>query len=199
MNSELVGHFDLPKKFGNRPDVIYKTILRSFKKYYLSEFNEITDYRKKKRKITNQSFLIDMSKLFVRDRIPDSPFDDLELFISALVQPKLPSQVDNNPRLSELSKVVGEVLYRFNKSKMSELVLYPQFSFLLKRFLTIPDVLEYIGEKTDSPHTLENLRTQISFLLEKCNIVLSKSIESNFGENQIFPSLSSLAKLGQRM
>lgn len=122
VNTERTIYFDRPKKFGDRPDVIYKTILRSFKKYYLSEFNEVTDYKKKKRKITNQLSLIDMSKVFVRNKIPESPFEDLELFISALVQPKLPAQVESNPRLSELAKVVGEVLYRFNKSKMSELV-----------------------------------------------------------------------------
>ena len=111
-----------PKKFGDRPDVIYKTILRSFKKYYLADFNEVTDYKRKKRRVANQSFLIDMTSEYVKKKIPESPFEDLGLFIAALVQPKLPSALESHARLSELSRTVCEVLYRFNKSKMNDLL-----------------------------------------------------------------------------
>ena len=63
-----------------------------------------------------------MTSEYVKQRIPDSPFEDLGLFIAALVQPKLPPALENNARLVELSRTVCEVLYRFNKSKMNDLL-----------------------------------------------------------------------------
>jgi len=171
-----------PKKFGDRPDVIYKTILRSFKKYYLSEFNDVTDYKRKKRRISNHSFLIDMANEYVQDRIPESEYEDLGLFITALVQPKLPSGMESNSRLMELSNIVCEVLYRFNKSKMNDLLSYPQFSFILKKFLSIPNLLEFIGEKSSSPEATQNLIAQISFLAERWDEVLTSATRGEFGE-----------------
>lgn len=162
------------KRFGDRPDVIYKTILRSFKKYYLNDFNEVTDYKKRKRRIANQAFLIDMTEHYVKQKFSENPFSDLGLFIAALVQPKLPEALDNNERLQELSRAVCEVLYRFNKSKMNSLLCYPQFSFMLKKFLSIPDLIDFIGEKSSSPQATMNLKAQIDFLSEQCNLVLSK-------------------------
>jgi hypothetical protein len=110
------------KRFGDRPDVIYKTILRSFKKYYLADFNEVTDYKRKKRRVSNPEFLVDMTAEYVNKKFEGSEYDDLGLFIAALVQPKLPSALESNRRLQELSKAVCEVLYRFNKTKMNELL-----------------------------------------------------------------------------
>lgn len=166
-NSDECSSFSQSKRFGDRPDVIYKTILRSFKKFYLTEFNDATDYKKKKRRLSSQYFLIDMSKLFVAKFLPESPYEDLELFIAALVQPKLPPLLEANSKLVELSKVVGEVLYRFNKSKMTELLLYPEFSFLLKKFLTIPNLIEFIGERSTSPQATQNLKALVGVLMDR--------------------------------
>ena len=95
-------YLDRPKKFGDRPDVIYKTILRSFKKYYLNEFNEITEYRKKKRRVNDQRFIIEMSKSYVNQRILDNPFDDLEWFVAALVHHKSQSSSAGNVRIQSV-------------------------------------------------------------------------------------------------
>lgn len=171
------------RKFGDRPDVIYKTILRSFKKYYLNEFNEVTDYKKKKRRVANQAFLLDMTEKYASQKFLDSPFQDLGLFIAALVQPKLPEALGNHAKLQELSQTVCEVLYRFNKSKMNALLSFPQFSYILKQFLGIDDLFEFIGDKSTAPQAAENLKAQVDFLVEQCDYVLSsKSGESKFGE-----------------
>lgn len=34
-----------------RPDVVYKTILRCFKKHYVLDFNKLTEYKKMKRRV----------------------------------------------------------------------------------------------------------------------------------------------------
>lgn len=179
------------KRFGDRPDVIYKTILRSFKKYYLADFNEVTDYKRKKRRIANQAFLLDMTQEYVSAKFPECPFEDLRLFIAALVQPKLPQALESNSKLQELSRTVCEVLYRFSKSKMNDLLSYPQFTYILKFFLSKPDLIEFIGDKSSSPQAKQNLKSQIAFLAEQWNKVLTKNKSINFGEakNQIFEDL----------
>lgn len=55
------------KIFGNRPDVVFKTILRCFKKYFIKDFNRVTNYKKLKRRVTskNQS-LKDVIEFYVR-------------------------------------------------------------------------------------------------------------------------------------
>lgn len=160
-------HVIKSKKFGDRPDVIYKTILRSFKKFYLAEFNESTGFKRKKRRISHQSVLIELANEYVNERIPENPYEDLGLFITALVQSKQETSFSVDPKLAQLSMTVKEVLYRFNKSKMNDLLAYPQFSFILKRFLSIPNLLEFIGEKTSSPQATQNLTAQINFLAER--------------------------------
>jgi len=160
-------HVIKSKKFGDRPDVIYKTILRSFKKFYLAEFNESTGFKRKKRRISHQSVLIELANEYVNERIPENPYEDLGLFITALVQSKQETSFSVDPKLAQLSMTVKEVLYRFNKSKMNDLLAYPQFSFILKRFLSIPNLLEFIGEKSSSPQSTQNLTAQINFLAEK--------------------------------
>jgi len=172
------------KKFGDRPDVIYKTILRSFKKYYLNDFNEVTDYKKKKRRNLHHDYLIEMTANYVNEKFTNCPYDDLNLFIAALVQQKIPESLENNERLMELSKTVSEVLYRFNKSKMTHLLLYQEFSFLLKKFLSIDNLLEFIGDKSSAPQATQNLEGQIEYLLQQCNVVLSQSNPDTFGEGE---------------
>lgn len=160
-------HIAKSKKFGDRPDVIYKTILRSFKKFYLAEFNESTGFKRKKRRISNQSVLVELANEYVNERIVENPYEDLGLFITALVQSKQDTSFNVDTKLAQLSFTVKEVLYRFNKSKMNDLLAYPQFSFILKRFLSIPNLLEFIGEKTASPQATQNLTAQISFLADR--------------------------------
>lgn len=63
-----------------------------------------------------------MTAEYAQKKFSESPFDDLGLFIAALVQPKLPLALESNLRLQELSRIVCEVLYRFNKSKMNDLL-----------------------------------------------------------------------------
>ena len=175
-------HLIKPKKFGERPDVIYKTILRSFKKYYLNEFNDLTDIKRKKKRVNTQDSLLDLANEFISQKISENPFEDLNLFIIALIQPKLEENPRVDSKLVQLSSIVKDVLYRFNKSKMSDLLSYPQFSYILKKFLSIPNLLEFIGEKSSSPQAAENLVAQIDFLIERWDEILAKQGPSGIGD-----------------
>ena len=49
-------------------------------------------------------------------------------------------------------------------------------------FLDLPDSLSFIGERSNTPQATENLVAQMSFLLEKCNDMLSHQPRNHFGE-----------------
>lgn len=85
------------KILGERPDVIYKTILRCFKKHYATDFNRVTDYRKMKRRVTNKNnfcFKVVVSK-YLTIKFPDCQFDDLEDYFTALIHTKHSSAIQN--------------------------------------------------------------------------------------------------------
>lgn len=48
----------------DRADVLFKYILRSFRKYYCKNFNDVTEYRKRKRRVTLKLTLINAMKEF---------------------------------------------------------------------------------------------------------------------------------------
>ena len=112
------------KHFGERPDVVHKTILRSFKKKYMTDFNTNTDYKRKKRRISSRHDPVELSRDYVHQTFPDNPFPDLEYFVAALVQPRMHRASDSNRLLRTLGDTVYSVLYCFNKSKMRQLLQY---------------------------------------------------------------------------
>ena len=57
---------------------------------------------------------------------------------------------------------------------------------MLKKFLSIPDLIEFIGEKSTSPQATLNLKAQIDFLSEQCDLVLSKRRVAEASTSLIF-------------
>ena len=164
-----------PKRLWDRSDIIQKSILRSFKKYYLNELNDLTDFKRKLKIVNCQDIFLDLANDFIRQKISENPYKDLNIFIVALTRPNLEETLKVEPKLAELSSLVKNVLYGFNKSKISDLLSYPQFSFILKKFLSFPNIIEFIREKYSHQYTKESLSSQISFLIEKWDEILTKS------------------------
>ena len=128
----------------------------------------------KKFKIANcQDDLLNLANEFISQKISENPYKDLNMFIVALIRPDLEETLVVDPKLAELSSLVKNVFYGFNKSKMSDLLSYPQLSFILKKFLNISQLTEFIGEKYSYPHTTEILASQVSFLIERWDEVLA--------------------------
>lgn len=48
----------------------------------------------------------------------------------------------------------------------------------------MPDLLEFIGDKSTSPQAIENLKAQVVFLQEKCDASLNQPEKAKFGEIQ---------------
>jgi hypothetical protein len=76
-------------EFSERADVVHKTILRAFRKFYSKLFNDVTDYKRLKRRVNfTKDDLLFLSKKFVLAHFGGEPtnFDDpLEIYVAALI------------------------------------------------------------------------------------------------------------------
>ena len=99
-----------PKRLWERPDVIHKSILRSFKKYYLNELDDLTDFKKKFKVANCQDDLLNLADEFISLKISESPYKDLNMFIVALTRPNLEKILVVDPKLTELSLLAKNVL-----------------------------------------------------------------------------------------
>ncbi len=66
---------------------------------------------------------------YVAVKFPDCPLPGLEHYVSALILPKSGRQASDSEetspkRCSELSGIINETLYRFNKHRLNELLTH---------------------------------------------------------------------------
>lgn len=120
-DSEIEDDFSLRLKiFVSRPDVIFKTVLRCFKKFYIQDFNSLTDYKKIKRRVSMRNCdLGTIYRRYISLKFPEGEHLNLEEYIQALVNSKA---YNNEYMISDLGKVINDTLYRFNKSKLTMLL-----------------------------------------------------------------------------
>lgn len=69
--------------------MIFKTVLRCFKKYYNQDFNKLTEYKKLKRRVAMRNRdLKDIAEEYISKKFPHAEVTKLAEFIQALVSPK---------------------------------------------------------------------------------------------------------------
>lgn len=78
------------KRFGERPDVNLKTILRGFKKHFINDFNEVTKFKMIKRRVKKQT-VQSVVKTYVAQRFEDVHLPNLESYLLALILQKDPA------------------------------------------------------------------------------------------------------------
>lgn len=147
-NSEI-GKSEKPKKkhksalFGQygRSDIVYKTILRTCRKHYLSNFNDSTNYIKAKRNRKPQ-FLLDKLVQFVNATFPTvvegSEFEqELVFFLGAIFYNKHLKKcyASNTKKKHEIDEIHSS-LYKFTIQRLSTLEKYGAYNFLMKDFMT---------------------------------------------------------------
>jgi hypothetical protein len=129
-----------------RSDVLYKTVIRDMRKYFLVHFNATTKYVKKKRnKKTN--FLLNQVKTFLSEivwpglHIPNSSanffnLNDLGMVLGSIFYPKsIDVLLTSNGGEVDISKIqeykkIHSYLYEFTQKRLLYLIDLPQFAML---------------------------------------------------------------------
>lgn len=121
-----------------RTDVACKTILRAFKKYYITNVKAYCDFAKPEHKdISSQEFLNKID-CFATEFLGDAKFGDVHIFIASIIDTKK-KHSNLNDKYSKLKDQINSLVYAFNRKKIEALMAYPEFSFLLQHYLNQND------------------------------------------------------------
>lgn len=140
---------DSINKFSVRVDVINKTILRCFKKYYATEFKQIFDLSILKPGTVSVEKLLSKSKEFIDKKFGSIMLEDVYIFVAALVDNKHKLQ-NKNRKYDKIKEDVSRLLYSFNKRRLNELLTHPEFAYLLLYYLKHPRCIhQLVNNKND--------------------------------------------------
>ena len=123
-----------------RRDVLFKTIIRDVRKYFIAEFNDSTSYIKKKRYKPSPFYLEKVAE-FIANTLQPLTVDQqplrfqrrLPLFLAALLYPKdlLKSLSVSSPE-KPIADEVHSTLYNFSLEKLQALLTHPEMAFLFR-------------------------------------------------------------------
>jgi len=132
----------------DRADVLFKYILRSFRKHYCKSFNDVTEYRKRKRRVTLKLTLLGAMKEFKDKMFPDSNLPDLEIYLLSLITHRVSPRIPKRKKWLKIKDLMKTTLYQFNRKRLQTFLSHPQFAFLLLKFLETPDILSTLSKRS---------------------------------------------------
>lgn len=132
----------------DRADVLFKYILRSFRKHYCKQFNDVTEYRKRKRRVTHKLTLLSAMKEFKDKMFPDSTLPDLEIYLLSLITHRVSPRIPKRTKWLKIKDLMKTTLYQFNRKRLQTFLSHPQFSFLLLKFLETPNILSTLSKRS---------------------------------------------------
>ena len=132
------------KKYSERSDVVFKSIFRSIKKYYLNEFKAHWDrhsivVNKKNKKDALDKIWVFVEKLFAESKL-SSQFDKIETLLMAkyIALISLPDYVIKSLGDYKVRRDVGlfyQWIYQFSFAKLKRLFESPEIQLLFSHFI----------------------------------------------------------------
>lgn len=132
----------------DRADVLFKYILRSFRKHYCKSFNDVTEYRKRKRRVTLKLTLLGAMKEFKDKMFPGANLPDLEIYLLSLITHRVSPRIPKRNKWLKIKDLMKTTLYQFNRKRLQTFLAHPQFAFLLLNFLETPDILSTLSKRS---------------------------------------------------
>lgn len=146
--SDDEGDNDLDGAIMDRADVLFKYILRSFRKHYCKSFNDVTEYRKRKRRVTLKLTLLSAMKEFKEQMFLDTNLPDLEIYLLSLITHRVSPRIPKRNKWLKIKDLMKTTLYQFNRKRLQTFLAHPQFAFLLLKFLETPDILSTLSKRS---------------------------------------------------
>jgi len=162
-------------RFSYRLDVIKKTIIRKFKKYYRVLFKDYYDYPKYRRQtVQKQSTNVFIKAInFLAQRFGNNVIDDLELYLIAIIDVKK-KYVHSGTKYSQIRLKSSEVINNFNVDRAQELLETPQFAFLFLSLMHDPKFVNQILDKKDDSELDELYLGEFKQIKQTCMSTLAK-------------------------
>ena len=146
-----------------RNDVVFKTILRCFRKHYIKDFKSFFDYQKNR----NQSelFVSKVRKYLIK----------LFGYESETLRTVFICIIDTKQKYFQVSEdqehfllMINDLMYNFNADKMAELIDIVEFSKILKLFLVQDNIINIVLKNRNDSSLTDTYRKQINYLICLC-------------------------------
>lgn len=111
-------------------------------------FNDVTEYRKRKRRVTLKLTLLGAMKEFKDKMFPDSNLPDLEIYLLSLITHRVSPRIPKRKKWLKIKDLMKTTLYQFNRKRLQTFLSHPQFAFLLLKFLETPDILSTLSKRS---------------------------------------------------
>ena len=158
-----------------RPDVVYKKILRDFRRYFINDFHsvmDVGDISKYSRDQFSEALIKYATSVFGNENIPN--IDDVTYRLGTLIYPKLLGlSFLGIKRTKKDVKKIHDSLYKLSISKMDDLMDNPEIAYLLHYFISIQKNAENLINA--SPLSAESYRTAINLIKSRANSLINCS------------------------
>lgn len=115
-------------ELSQRRDVIFKTIIRDMRKYYINDFNERTSYVKRKRYKRKDFYLTCVNEYIECEHIKaastkaNKPIKDFNIYLASLIYPKEVESIVQKKQQKRIAQETYDALYRFSLGKMKSML-----------------------------------------------------------------------------
>lgn len=116
-------------ELSQRRDVVFKTIIRDMRKFYIEDFNKCTSYVKRKRYKRKDFYLTCVDEYINVEHIHEAslkngrPIKDFNIYCGALIYPKELEKILTKKSHKKTTEEVYESLYKFSLGKMKSLLM----------------------------------------------------------------------------
>jgi len=134
-------------------------------------FNDVTEYRKRKRRVTQKLTLLGAMKEFKDRTFPDSALPDLEVYLLSLITHRVSPRIPKRKKWVKIKDLMKTTLYQFNRKRLQTFLSHPQFAFLLLKFLETPDIMSTLSKRSQlikDEKCRKTLMEHIQMLKEDC-------------------------------
>ena len=141
-----------------------------------NKFNDVTEYRKRKRRVTLKLTLINAMVEFKDEIFPNSTLPDLEIYLLSLITHRVSPRIPKRKKWLKIKDLMKTTLYQFNRKRLQTFLSHPQFAFLLLKFLETPDILSTLSNRSQlikDEKWRRNLMEHIETLKSECNSKIS--------------------------
>ena len=146
-----------------RNDVIFKTILRCFRKHYIKDFKSFFDYQRNR----NQSELLISKVRKYLIKLFGYESEAMRTVFICIIDTKQ-KFFQANEEQEQISTMIGDLMYNFSTDKMAELVDIAEFSKILKLFLVQDNIINIVLKNRNDSNLTDTYRKQINYLICLC-------------------------------
>lgn len=147
-------------ELSQRRDVVFKTIIRDMRKFYINDFNECTGYVKRKRYKRKDFYLTWIDEYIEWDHIKAASMKgsrlikDFNIYLAALIYPKEVESILQKKPQKRIAEEIYDTLYKFSLCKMKIMLWKDSIFNLFMTYyqLEIKDGNRLLTNKTMNQH-----------------------------------------------